>query len=469
MGVVLMSKRELNRIDILARLESGRLTPGAAAALLQVSERQVYRLRRRFRDGGPAGIADRRRGRPSNNRLPDVLREHAVALVHEHYADFGPTLAAEKLEDRHDLRVSRETLRTWMIQAGLWLPRAERKHFQQPRHRREHVGELIQIDGCEHRWFEDRGPPCTLLVFVDDATSRLMALGFVASESTFAYFGVLRRYLETHGKPVAFYSDKHSIFRVSKENAAAGDGMTQFGRALSQLNIEILCANTSQAKGRVERAHATLQDRLVKELRLAGISDLEAANAFLPGFVASYNSKFARPPARDLDLHRPLDGMNQLGDILCWRETRRVSQQLVVHYNRMKFTLHPTEITARLVGQEVEIYDFPDGRLEIRWKGLPLAYAVFDKLQRVSHAAIVENKRLGAVLAWIKERQDAQPAPSGDRVGPRRSSQKSGLMKDRADRLAQVAKCRPKLERLGRRRSDRKVCAPPPQAPSHPA
>src|SRR4051812_46263927 len=152
------------------------------------------------------------------------------------------------------------------------------------------MGELIQIDGCEHHWFEDRGPPCTRLVFVDDATSRLMALGFVPSESTFAYFEVLRRYLEAHGKPVAFYSDKHSIFRVSKEDAAGGDGMTQFGRALADLNIEILCANSSQAKGRVERAHATLQDQLVKELRLAGISDREAANAVLPGFLESYNS-----------------------------------------------------------------------------------------------------------------------------------------------------------------------------------
>ena len=295
-----------------------------------------------------------------------------------------------------------------------------------------------------------------------------MALGFVPSESTFAYFDVLRRYLETHGRPVAFYSDKHSIFRVSKQEAAGGDGMTQFGRAVAELNIEIICASTAPAKGRVERAHATLQDRLVKELRLAGISDLEAANAFLPGFIETYNSKFARAPAHDRDLHRPLAGMNDLSDILCWRETRRVSQQLVVHYNRMKFTLHPTDITARLVGQEVEVYDFPDGRLEIRWKGLPLAYAVFDKLQRVSHAAIVENKRLGEVLAWIKARQDSRPIPSGDRAGPRRSGQKPGLMKDRVDRLAQVAKSRPKLERLGRRRSDQKVCAPPSQAPSHP-
>ena len=144
MGMVLMSKRELNRIDILARLDSGRLTPAAAAELLRVSERQVYRLQRRFRADGPAGIADRRRGRPSNNRLPDGLRDHAVSLVRQHYSDFGPTLAAEKLEERHALRLSRETLRTWMIQAGIWLPRAERKRFHQPRHRREHVGELIR-------------------------------------------------------------------------------------------------------------------------------------------------------------------------------------------------------------------------------------------------------------------------------------------------------------------------------------
>jgi hypothetical protein len=169
------------------------------------------------------------------------------------------------------------------------MSRAERKRIQQPRHRREHIGELVQIDGSEHRWFEDRAPACTLLVFVDDATSRLMELRFVASESTFAYFETLKSYLQHHGKPVAFYSDKHSIFRVSNENAVSGNGMTQFGRALSELNIGILCANTSQAKGRVERAHHTLQDRLVKELRLARISTIAAANAFLPSFVANYN------------------------------------------------------------------------------------------------------------------------------------------------------------------------------------
>src|SRR5712672_947820 len=365
------------------------------------------------------------------------LIHHAIALVREYYADFDPTLAAEKLGERHDVRVSRETLRGWMQRAGIWLPRAERRRIQQPRHHREHFGELIQIDGSDHRWFEDRAAPCTLLVFIDDATSRLMELRFVPSESTFAYFEALKSYLQHHGKPVAFYSDKHSIFRVSRENAASGDGMTQFGRALSELNIEILCANTSQAKGRVERAHHTLQDRLVKELRLAGISTIEAANGFLPAFVQTYNARFAKPPASERDLHRPIASTNDLDDILCWREQRSVSRQLVINYNRMKFMLRPNKTSAALAGKVVDIYDFPDGRLEIRWKGLPLSYSVFDHLQRVSHAAIIENKRLGEVLAWIKQQQDKHPHYRGNLAGPRRSNQKAGLMKDRVDRLAQ--------------------------------
>ena len=383
----------------------------------------------------------------------------------ELYPDFGPTLAAEKLAERHDLRVSRETLRNLMRQAGIWVSRAERKRIQQPRYRREHVGELIQIDGSEHRWFEDRAAPCTLLVFVDDATSQLMELRFVASESTFAYFEALKAYLRHHGKPVAFYSDKHSIFRVSNENAASGNGMTQFGRALSDLNIEILCANTSQAKGRVERAHHTLQDRLVKELRLAGISTIDGANAFLPGFVADYNTRFAKPPANDQDFHRVLDPQQDLDQVLCWRELRQVSQQLVVNYSRMKLMLRPEGIAVRLRGKMVEVYDFPDGRLEIRWKGRSLPYSAFDKLQRVSHAAIVENKRLGEVLAWIKEQQDQQPRFNTVPKGPRRSSQKSGLLKLRAQRIVEAAQSPPKSSRQRRRRSDTMVCAAPTPVP----
>ena len=436
MVLVLMSRRELDRVEILGRLNEGRLTASVAAELMGLSECQTFRLLKRLRDGGAAAIANRGRGKPSNNRYSDALRRHALSLVREHYPDFGPTLATEKLAERHDLRVSRETLRQWMIEDGLWLPRAERRRFHQPRHRREHYGELIQIDGSEHAWFEDRGPKCTLLVFIDDATSTLMQLLFVASESTFSYFDALERYLAAHGKPVAFYSDKHTIFKVAERKGKDASGLTQFGRALDELNIEILCANTSQAKGRVERAHKTLQDRLVKELRLAGIDDIEAANAFLPGFMAAHNARFAKPPARELDLHRPLREMNRLDDILCWRVERHVSRQLVVHYNQMRFSFAPNELSAKLAGKMVEIFDFPDGRLEIRWKGIAIPYTAFDKLQRVSHAAVVDNKRLGEVLAWVRQEQQNRSSPNGDSVGPKRSHQKKGIMRERLEALS---------------------------------
>jgi hypothetical protein len=260
-------------------LDQRRLTVETTAQLLGLERRQVFRLLKAYRSEGATGLISKRRGRPSNRRKPEELRSKALAIIRQQYWDFGPTLAAEKLGEVHQITLGRETLRLWMIEDGLWLDRTQRrKQVHQPRRRRECVGELVQIDGCEHWWFEDRGPQCTLLVFVDDATSRLMHLQFVESESTpvqargrlFAYFHATRAYLEAWGKPVAFYSDKHGVFRVNHPGALGGDGMTQFGRALDALNIDIICANSSPAKGRVERAHKTLQDRLVKELRLAG-------------------------------------------------------------------------------------------------------------------------------------------------------------------------------------------------------
>src|SRR5277367_285185 len=248
-----------------------------------------------------------------------------MAIVRSKYADFGPTLASEMLLEKDEFKISRETLRKWMIEEGLWLSRKQRRSFHQPRLRRESYGELIQIDGSEHRWFEDRGAPCTLLVFIDDATSRLMRLRFVPSESTDSYFEALRGYLDAHGCPVAFYSDKHSVFRINRPDAKGGSGMTQFGRALAELNIEILCANSSQAKGRVERVNRTLQDRLVKELRLAGISGIDAGNDFLSDFVERLNEKFAIRAARPENLHRPLSvSAGRLNDILCYREQRYI-------------------------------------------------------------------------------------------------------------------------------------------------
>jgi transposase len=401
MTLLLMSKRELCRVEVLAQLAERRLDANSAAALLGLGERQVYRLLRVFRREGVAGLVSKKRGRPSNRRYPT---------------------AAEKLAELHGLHISRETLRQWLIEAGLWTTRQQRaKAVHQPRHRRASLGELVQIDGSEHWWFERRGPKCTLLVFIDDATSRLMHLEFVPSESTFDYFRATRSYIEQHGKPVAFYSDKHSIFRVPK-SAATGGRMTQFGRALGDLDIGIICASSCEAKGRVERAHQTLQDRLVKELRLAGISTIADANRFLPAFVARHNAKFAKPPANSLDLHRPLAGHDDLDDSLCWHEQRTVSNQLTLQYNKVLFLLEANEISAGLRRQQVTVYDYPDGRLAIRHRGVDLPFATFNKVRQVDQAAIVENERLDAVLAHIREQQ-LQRQQTSRPSSPRRRSQ----------------------------------------------
>jgi hypothetical protein len=346
-GTVTMSARELDRLEVLGR----------------VAER---RLCRALGQQGAAGLVSRKRGRPSNRKLPAAVLDEALALVRARYADFGPTLAAEKLLEQHGVAICVETLRQWMIRADLWMPRSQRpRRAHQPRPRRSCLGELVQIDGCNHDWFEDRGPRCTLLVYVDDATSRLQELRFVASESAFDYFAATRAYLERHGKPVAFYSDKASIFRVTGSEARTTAGITQFGRALSELNIDIVCANTPQAKGRVERAHLTLQDRLVKELRLRGISTPEAGNAYLPAFRDDYNTRFACAPGSVDDAPRPLRDDEDLDRIFTWQEERKLSRDLTLHYKRVIYLVEPGPETLRLAGTRCRIHESADGRIEV--------------------------------------------------------------------------------------------------------
>jgi transposase len=427
MAVLSVSDGELRRLEVLRDVDRGGLPVGAAAQLLGRSERQVWRLLKAFRGDGAAGLISKKRGRPSNRKTAAAVRAAALWIVRRNYADFGPTLAAEKLASEHGFAFSSETLRKWMIADGLWLDRKQRhRRVHQPRPRRECVGELVQVDGSEHWWFEDRGPQCTLLVFVDDATSRLMHLQFVESESTFAYFHAARAYLEAWGKPIAFYSDKHGVFRVNHPGALGGDGMTQFGRALHALNIDIICANSSPAKGRVERAHKTLQDRLVKELRLEGASTLAEGNALLPGFVADYNARFAKPPANGKDLHRPLRAGDDLDDAFAWKEERTVSQALTLQYDKVMFILEPSDQATAAIGKRVTVVDHPDGRLSIRYNGVELAYRTFDKLRQVSQAAIVENKRLGAALAFIREEQLRREPQR--RSGPRRRDQRDARL-----------------------------------------
>ena len=286
----------------------------------------------------------------------------------------------------------------------------------------------MQIDGSEHWWFEDRGPLCTLLVFVVDATSRLMHLQFVESESTFAYFHAARAYLEAWGKPIAFYSDKHGVFRVNHPGALAGDGMTQFGRALHALNIDIICANSSPAKGRVERANRTLQDRLVKELRLAGAATLADGNALLPAFMADYNARFAKAPANSKDLRRRLGPGEDLKDAFAWKEERTLSRALTLQYDKILFILEPVEQAKAAIGKRVTVVDYPDGRLAIRYNGVELAYRTFDKIQQVDQGAIVENKRLGAALTFIREEQLRHEPQRRSTKAPRRRDQRGARL-----------------------------------------
>ncbi|NHH79625.1 hypothetical protein DRA46_01695 [Burkholderia gladioli] len=335
-----------------------------------------------------------------------------------------------------------------MTDAGLWVPRRQRPpKVYQPRVRRACLGELIQIDGSEHRWFEDRAPQCTLLVYVDDATSRLMQLHFTATESTLSYFEATRAYIERHGKPGAFYSDKYSVFR-NVNPGKTGNRVTHFGRAMYELNIDTFCANSSPAKGRVERAHLTLQDRLVKELRLRGISTVADANAYAPAFIAAYNARFAKPPKSDFDAHRPLRADESLELVLTWREPRKVTKSLTVQYDRVMYLLDDTPENRKLIDRTIEVWEYPDGRIELRAEGRVLPCRQYDRLAEIDQAAVVEHKRLSHVLqvaqAIQAQRDNSRigKAPSrthrGDSTKTNRNTPQPGKKKQREFTQADV-------------------------------
>jgi transposase len=446
-GLVTISMNELQRVKIIEAVVEGRLSGVRAAAQLGLSARQVSRLRRRFEASGAAGLVSARRGRPSNRQLPVNVRARVIAIIRERYADFGPTLAREKLYECHGILLAKETLRQWMYDAGLWVPRAQRPpKVYQPRNRRACYGELIQIDGSDHRWFEQRAPACTLLVFIDDATSRLMALHFTATESTFSYFEALAKYLCAHGKPVAFYSDKASVFYVKNRSATAGKGVTQFGRALYELNIETFCANSSQAKGRVERANGTLQDRLVKELRLRGISTRDAANAYAPSFIADFNRRFAKPPASDYNTHRPLRDDEDLRQILAYRVPRKVTNSLTVQYDRVMYLLEDTAVNRRLIHEYVEVVEYPDGVIEVQADGMVLPHTEYDRITKLDQGAEIDNKRLASALEVarqvqaIRDDRRAAGSPSRTHIGEAVRAKKAlvGLKKQRAIKVADL-------------------------------
>jgi len=303
-------------------------------------------------------------------------------LIVGRYNDFGPTLAQEKLAEEHGLKLSVESVRKLMLEHGLWdSKRRKTVRVHQQRMRRPCRGELIQIDGSHHHWFETRADACCLYVFIDDATGELMSLHLAEQETAAGYFSGMRSYLLKHGRPVGLYSDKHGIFKVNIKEAKGGTGETQFGRAMRELDIDLTCANTPQAKGRVEKANRTLQDRLVKELRLNNISDIPTANEFLPKFIAKFNKKFAVKPASSVDAHRlSIPSAEQLDQILSWKHQRRVSKNLELSYNNVIYQIQSKAVHS-LRGSNVIICD-KEGEITILYKGKSLSYKAFDKKNR---------------------------------------------------------------------------------------
>jgi transposase len=389
-----MSNQEITRLEIMQRLRDKRLKQFEAARMLGIGVRQVKRLFRAFKAHGAVGLVSQRRGRPSNNRLDPGIMQQAIDLIYERYQDFGPTLAHEKLTEVHGLKLSDESVRQLMVTEGLWKPkRTKRPPVHQMRERRACLGELVQIDGSDHDWFEGRAPRCTLLVYIDDATGQLGELWFVPEETFFGYCEASRHFFERFGKPVAFYSDKHGIFRVNQPRPlGTTSGLTQFGRAMQELDVEIICANTPQAKGRIERANQTLQDRLVKELRLRGISDIDSANAFLPEFCQDYNHRFAVAPRSSHDAHRPLLKNENLDIILTHQKTGTLSKNLTVQSKNVVYQIQSDRPDYALRNALVTVCENTNGEITILYKNKPLTYTIYKKSPR--QAEVVDTKTL---------------------------------------------------------------------------
>ena len=410
--IITLSYAELDRVTVIQSITDRRLTQAQAALQLKLSIRQVKRLTRTYRRCGATGLASKRRGQRPGNVIGACVRQQALSIIKARYIDFGPTFAHEKLTELHECHFSVETLRRWMINDGLWLGKQRKKAaIHQRRPRRSRLGELVQIDGSPHDWFEGRGPRCTLIVFIDDATSRLLALHFSPTETTQAYMETLDQQLDKHGRPVAIYSDKHSIFRVNYPDKEGE--LTQFTRALKTLDIEPIHANTPQAKGRVERANKTLQDRLVKEMRLQGINSIEQANVFLPQFIDDYNRRFAVTALSPDNAHRVvLHSKEELKLILSLHHQRKLSKNLTLSFCNTEYQLQGYGKGYRLRGTTITLCEDFNGSVTLLHKGKTMAYRTFQ--QRESIVMIADDKTVHNHVEQTLRRQQKstwKPAP----------------------------------------------------------
>jgi transposase len=373
-----MSQKELQRLEVLSRVKRVEISLVKASALLHLSYRQTKRLFRRFCREGDRGLVHRLRGQPSNRKVDDTKRRQVLQRYQECYADFGPTLAAEYLA-KEGLPVSVETLRGWLLSAGLGEKKRKRPVHRSWRARKEHCGEMLQLDGSHHDWFEGRRDEAVLMVAIDDATNRTYAR-FFEGETTAAAFEIFRCYVEFHGLPMALYVDKDSIYRSNRDRTIdeelAGElAKTQFGRAMAQLGVELICAHSPQAKGRVERRNQLFQDRLVKALRLEGICDLATANDYLEkSFLPDLNERFTVAPRQRSDLHRRLPKGVDLAEVLAFEEERVVQNDWTVRWRNRWFQLTAANGRLGLVGKHVLVREQLDGRVGLVYRGQVLEY-----------------------------------------------------------------------------------------------
>ncbi len=398
-----MSAKEISRLEVMRRLSKKQLSQSEAGRILRLSTRQIKRLLKAYRREGAKGLVSKQRGCESHNRLAEEIQRRALDLLKTKYQGFGPTLAHEKLVEKDKLKLSKESVRKLMIAENLWKARKARKVVvHQLRERRACFGELVQIDGSPHDWFEGRAEACVLLVFIDDATGQLLQLQFVDCESFQTYAQAAEGYFRQSGKPVAFYSDKHGIFRVNQPSAGSGQAMTQFGRAMQELDIQIICANTPQAKGRVERVIQTLQDRLPKEMRLRGIASREAGNAFLPAFMQDFNVRFGQQPRSSVDAHRPLTPKDDLAHILTWQETRSLSKNLTLQFQHTVYQIQTNRPTYALRNAKVTVCVNALDEISIWYNGKALPYTLFQP----------QSKQSPIVLAKDLHHSLTQPTPT---------------------------------------------------------
>ena len=364
--IIMVRQKELKRLHVIHKVIEGTLAQKDAAGLISLTERQIRRVVKRIREEGDEGIRHRSRGKPSHRKLP--FKERIVQLYRNTYPDFGPTLFNEKLKEREGITVSRETVRTWLMEEGEWKKHRKRKAHRQWRERKDHCGEMLQMDGSHHDWFEGRGPKCVLMGYIDDATGRVYGR-FYDYEGTIPAMDSLKRYITTYGLPISVYLDKHTTYKswVRRDEFREVEPISQFGRALSELNVDKLHAHSPQAKGRIERLFNTFQDRVVKEMRLKEVSTIPEANSFLDSYLPVYNRRFSVTPKEKEDLHRMVTV--DLDTVLCIKTERTLKNDHTIKYNG---TLY--QIEDRIRGKRLMVEELIDGSMRVRHKGVQVAF-----------------------------------------------------------------------------------------------